>query len=120
MMTRAILTLPGPAFPHFFYRLTFDAVPLVLGEFEVVAALDCLLEQRFRMGNLRVVLNEVPDGLLEFRTQFHSDGHAGSLFQFYADRPWLSSLRPTLRRAGPPAAPPPINPPGWLRRLSPN
>ena len=44
MITRAILTLPGPAFPHFFYRLTFDAVPLALGEFEVVAALGCLLE----------------------------------------------------------------------------
>ena len=63
LITLAILTLPGPAFPHFFYRLTFDAVPLVLGEFEVVGALGCLLEQRFRMGNLRVVLDEVPDGL---------------------------------------------------------
>ena len=53
----------GPAPLHFFYRLTVDAVPFVLGKVEVVATLGCLLEQRFRMGNLRVVLDEVPDGL---------------------------------------------------------
>jgi hypothetical protein len=83
----------------FFQSFLLNLVPFLAREFDVIAAIGSFLKQSLSVGNLRIIVDEAPDGFLgqvtnstklafanlfrnqlfDLRTYFNRDCHSGSV-----------------------------------------